>query len=71
MTLASVKLWGTRVGGVSLDPGKQFGTFQYDPDFVPSGIEISPISMPLSGLLLGDKSFRVTVLLGIVALSLW
>jgi serine/threonine-protein kinase HipA len=47
MTLASIKLWGTRVGGVSLEPGESVATFQYDPEFVPSGIQLSPISMPL------------------------
>jgi serine/threonine-protein kinase HipA len=48
MTLATIKLWGTRIGGVSLEKNETVATFQYDPDFLLSGIELSPISMPLS-----------------------
>jgi serine/threonine-protein kinase HipA len=48
MTLAEVKLWGRRIGAVSLEDGGRFAAFQYDPAFAGSGIEISPITMPLS-----------------------
>lgn len=48
MTTAEVWLWGTRVGGVTLPPDERFASFEYDPNFVPSGIELSPIIMPLS-----------------------
>ena len=48
MTLARVMLWGTRVGGVSMEQDAHVATFQYDPDFLPSGIQLSPIAMPLS-----------------------
>ena len=48
MTLAAVKLWGRRIGAVSLEDGGRFAAFQYDPAFAGSGIEISPITMPLS-----------------------
>ncbi|HMJ34981.1 MAG TPA: type II toxin-antitoxin system HipA family toxin [Baekduia sp.] len=40
-------LWGTRVGAVSIESGDPFATFQYDPAFVPSGIQLSPVHMPL------------------------
>ena len=46
MTLASVMLWGTRVAAVSIDEGGRYATFQYDPSFVESGIELSPVQMP-------------------------
>lgn len=36
------------VGAVSFDTGKGLGAFEYDPDFVKKGIELSPIKMPLS-----------------------
>jgi len=46
MTLATVTLWGTRVAAVSIEEGDRYGTFQYDPAFAESGIELSPIQMP-------------------------
>lgn len=47
-TVAEVRLWGRTIGGVSLEEGARFAAFQYDPAFLTSGIEISPITMPLS-----------------------
>ncbi len=47
MTVAAVTLWGSRIAAVSIDPGARYATFQYDPAFVRSGIEIAPIRMPL------------------------
>lgn len=47
MTVAGVVLWGSRIAAVSVDPGARSATFQYDPAFVRSGIEIAPIQMPL------------------------
>lgn len=48
MTLAEVRLWGRTIGAVSLEDGSRFAAFQYDPAFARSGIEVSPITMPLS-----------------------
>lgn len=48
MTLAKVTLWGRTIGAVSLRDGDRFAAFQYDPAFAKSGIELSPIVMPLS-----------------------
>ncbi len=48
MTLAEVRLWGRTIGAVSIEPGQATGAFQYDPLFVRSGIEVSPITMPLA-----------------------
>ena len=47
-TLAQVKLWGTTIGAVSLEDGNDTAAFQYDPAFARSGIEVSPIVMPLT-----------------------
>lgn len=47
MTVAAVTLWGARIAAVSIDPGERCATFQYDPAFVRSGIEVSPARMPL------------------------
>lgn len=48
MTLADVYLWGTKVGTVSMGDGDRIGRFEYDRGFLHSGIEVSPIVMPLS-----------------------
>ncbi len=47
LTVAAVTLWGTRIAAVSIGPGARYATFQYDPAFVSSGIEIAPLQMPL------------------------
>lgn len=47
MTTAAVSLWGTRIGAVTLPDGETVASFEYDPDFVASGIELSPITMQL------------------------
>jgi serine/threonine-protein kinase HipA len=45
--IAEVRLWGRTIGAVSLDEGRDVAAFQYDPDFARSGIELSPLVMPL------------------------
>jgi len=47
--VAEVKLWGRTIGAVSLEEGKEVADFEYDPTFAGSGIEIAPLTMPLSG----------------------
>lgn len=46
--VAEVKLWGRTIGAVSLGDGDDVAAFEYDATFVSSGIEISPLMMPLS-----------------------
>lgn len=46
-TQADVILWGTRIGRVLLPDGDRTAVFAYDPEFLPSGIEVSPVAMPL------------------------
>ncbi|MBR5974394.1 MAG: type II toxin-antitoxin system HipA family toxin [Clostridiales bacterium] len=45
---AEVFLWGTRIGIIHQEDGKAYLSFEYDREFVNSGIELSPIKMPLS-----------------------
>jgi len=47
MTVAAVTLWGSRIAAVSIDAGAHYASFQYDPAFVRSGIEVAPVRMPL------------------------
>ena len=47
-TVAEVRLWGRTIGAVSLGEGDEVAAFEYDPAFARSGIEIAPLTMPLS-----------------------
>lgn len=47
-TVAEVRLWGRTIGAASLEEGARIAAFQYDPAFLASGIELSPIVLPLS-----------------------
>jgi len=46
--IAEVKLWGRTIGAVSFDASRDVASFQYEPAFVRSGIEVSPLVMPLN-----------------------
>lgn len=46
---AEVYLWGTRIGIIHQDTSKSYASFEYDKDFLKSGIEVSPLRMPLAG----------------------
>jgi serine/threonine-protein kinase HipA len=48
MTVANVKLWGRTIGAVSWDDDQQLAHFEYTPAFIDSGIEVSPLMMPLA-----------------------
>ena len=45
MTRAVVKLWGTEVGVLTLIDGDVYASFEYLPEFLKSGIEISPFTL--------------------------
>lgn len=45
---AEVKMWGTRIAVIHLDEKNPYVSFEYDKQFVKSGIEVAPIHMPLS-----------------------
>jgi serine/threonine-protein kinase HipA len=47
-SVAAVKLWGRRIGAVSIEDDRDYAAFEYDPDFANSGIEVAPLKMPLS-----------------------
>lgn len=44
---AEVLLWGRRIAAVTIPAGERYATFQYDPDFTRSGVQVSPVQMPL------------------------
>ena len=43
-----VKLWGNDIGIAFKQDGSDYVLFEYDKNFIRSGIELSPIVMPLS-----------------------
>ena len=45
---AKVMLWGTQVGAVTWVDEQSLGYFQFAPEFLSSGIELSPLTMPLT-----------------------
>lgn len=47
--LADVVLWDTRIGAVAWDRERGLGSFEYDSDFLRSGMEVSPLLMPTTG----------------------
>ncbi|MBJ7348277.1 MAG: type II toxin-antitoxin system HipA family toxin, partial [Thermoleophilaceae bacterium] len=62
-TTATVRLWGTDIGAVSIGDVGDAAIFQYEPTFVGSGIEVAPITMPLDHRIytfptLGWEAFR-------------
>jgi serine/threonine-protein kinase HipA len=63
VTIARVDLWGRRIGAVSWEPGDPAASFEYDPGFRESGIEVAPLTMPLAPTIyqfpeLPEKTFR-------------
>lgn len=47
-TIAEVKIWGSTIGAVVLEDNQRTASFEYDPAFARSGIEVAPLMMPLS-----------------------
>jgi serine/threonine-protein kinase HipA len=46
-TVAEVRMWGRRIGAVSLEDGQDVAAFAYDPAFITSDIQVAPLMMPL------------------------
>ncbi|HEX6667367.1 MAG TPA: type II toxin-antitoxin system HipA family toxin [Solirubrobacterales bacterium] len=45
---AEVHLWGRQIGAVTLADASAAASFEYEPSFLASGIEVAPIEMPLA-----------------------
>ena len=61
MTSATIELYDTTIGAVTWDPERELGVFEYDPSFLGSGIEVSPMTMPheLARVILAEQIYRV------------
>lgn len=44
---AKVVLWGSAIGAVTWLEDREIGVFQYTPEFLRSGIQLAPLTMPL------------------------
>jgi len=53
-TSAKVLLHDTHIGSVTWDESRALGIFEYHPHFLPSGMQVAPLTMPLGG---GTHSF--------------
>jgi len=54
---AVVKLWGETVGAVSWLDDRGYAVFEYDPEFLKKGFDVSPIHMSLNAARQGDGRF--------------
>lgn len=54
---AIVKLWGEPIGAVSWMDDLAYSIFEYDPEFLKKGLDVSPIHMGLNDARKGDGKF--------------
>lgn len=58
MKTATVKIWNQPVGAVLWDDSSQSGTFEFEPRFVKSGLDLAPFMMPMAELKRGNTLFE-------------
>jgi len=57
MAAIKVSLWGNTVGAVAWDPQRNHGVLEFTDDFVRTGLDLAPITMPYEDLLRGQRIF--------------
>jgi serine/threonine-protein kinase HipA len=57
VTLAKVNIWGVEVGAVLWDETRMVGSMEFDPSFARQGLNIAPVTMPLSEIRSGNSVF--------------
>ncbi len=67
-TIAEVRLWGRTIGAVVLEDGGEVAAFEYDAAFARSGIEIAPLTMPLSRRVYSFPELSMTTFYGLPGL---
>jgi serine/threonine-protein kinase HipA len=50
VNVVEVRIWGSTVGAVTLNPSTGYYVFEYDKKWVNRGIELSPFNLPLSNM---------------------
>ena len=68
MKVGEVRLWGRRIGAVSIEDDSPYAYFKYDDAFIRSGIELSPIMMPLSQEIFQFKTLPLSTFKGLPGL---
>lgn len=56
-TIAAINIWNKKVGAVLWDESKNSGVFEFDKEFVNLGLDLSPITLPLSETKKGRRVF--------------
>jgi serine/threonine-protein kinase HipA len=49
ITTAFIHLWNQRVGAIAWDENTGLGSFEYEPAFLESGLDLAPLTMPVEG----------------------
>ena len=57
IAIADVKIWNHKVGVVLWDQQRNYGVFEYDKQFFKTGLDLSPIMMPVADAQRGRKVF--------------
>ncbi len=52
--VATVSLWGQTVGAVAWDAQRGYASFEFEPAFLKSGLDVAPLMMPLDNTAAGD-----------------
>lgn len=68
MIAAEVRLWGKKIAAVSISEDSPYVYFKYDDEFVKSGINLSPLMMPLSKEIFQFKSLNLNAFNGLPGL---
>lgn len=62
VNLAKISLWGNAVGAVLWDARRQSATLEFEPDFIKTGLDLSPLKMPLPEMTRGQRTFSFPAL---------
>jgi serine/threonine-protein kinase HipA len=57
VVIAKVNIWKHFIGAVLWDGTTETASFEFDPSFIKSGLDLSPIKMPLEALQRGNRLF--------------
>lgn len=47
ITTAYINIWGQRVGAIAWNPETGISSFEYEPDFLKTNIDLAPLTMPI------------------------
>ncbi len=48
ITTAFINIWNKRVGAIAWDNDTELGSFEFEPSFLSSGLDLSPLKMPIA-----------------------